>query len=135
MSLAGPAANLTLALLAIVTMRLLVAGDVLVAPDVGIPLVTTAENQALHTPLGALARALTVLAVLNVILGLFNLVPLPPLDGASVLEGVAPRATAGMYQRLREIPAFDFLGLMIAWRFFPYVSEPALRLASSLLHA
>jgi len=135
MSLAGPAANLTLALLAIVAMRLLVAGDVLVAPDVGIPLVTTPGDQALYTPLGALARALTILAVLNVILGLFNLVPLPPLDGASVLEGVAPRATAGMYQRLREIPAFDFLGLMIAWRFFPYVSEPALRLASNLLHS
>ena len=86
-------------------------------------------------PVLSSARALTILALLNVVLGLFNLVPLPPLDGASVLEGAAPRATAGMYQRLREIPAFDFLGLMIAWRFFPYVSDPALRFASHLLHS
>ena len=85
--------------------------------------------------LGALARALTILVVLNVILGLFNLVPIPPLDGASVLEGAAPRTTAGLYDRLREIPAFEFLGLMIAWRFFPYVSDPALRFVANLLHA
>lgn len=135
MSLAGPAANLLLAALAIVAMRLLVAGGVLVAPEAGIPLVMVPDGTAPQSLLGALASALTILALLNVVLGLFNLVPLPPLDGASVLEGAAPRATAGMYQRLREIPAFDFLGLMIAWRFFPYVSDPALRFASNLLHS
>jgi Zn-dependent protease len=138
MSLAGPLANLMLAALALGTMRLLVANDVLLAPTGAVPLqslVTVPDGHGLNTPLGALARGLSVLLVLNVILGLFNLVPLPPLDGASALEGAAPRATAGLYQRLREVPAFEFLGLMIAWRFFPYVSVPALRFVADLLHA
>jgi Zn-dependent protease len=82
----------------------------------------------------ALARGLSVMLVLNVILGLFNLFPLPPLDGASVLEGAAPRLTAGLYERLREVPAFEFLGLLVAWRFFPYVAGPALGYVILLLH-
>ena len=139
MSLAGPTANLLLATAALVAMRLLVANDVLVAPNTErIPLdslVMVPDGHGLNTPLGALARGLSVLLVLNVILGLFNLLPLPPLDGASALEGAAPRATAGFYQRLREVPMFEFLGLMAAWRFFPYVSIPALRFVADLLHA
>ena len=135
MSLAGPGANLLLAAVAFVAMRLLIAGGVLVAPYAELPVVTVPDGTDLHSLLGALARALTILVVLNVILGLFNLVPIPPLDGASVLEGAAPRTTAGLYDRLREIPAFEFLGLMIAWRFFPYVSDPALRFVANLLHA
>jgi Zn-dependent protease len=137
MSLAGPMANLLLATLALLAMRLLVSADVLHAPtvlDSYEDLVTLPDGQALTSPLGALARALSVMLVLNVLLGLFNLVPIPPLDGASVLEGAAPRATAGFYERMREVPAFEFLGLMIAWRFFPYVSTPALSFVVGLLH-
>jgi Zn-dependent protease len=137
MSLAGPASNLLLATLALVAMRLLVATDVLHAPTGSVPfvdLVTVPEGHAQKSLLGALARFLSVTLVLNVLLGLFNLVPIPPLDGASVLEGAAPRATAGFFQRLRDVPMFEFLGLMIAWRFFPYVSGPALVFVADLLH-
>ena len=138
MSLAGPAANLCLALLALGAMRLLVANDVLLAPTGAVPLqniVTVPDGHGFNTPLGALARGLSVLLVLNVMLCLFNLVPLPPLDGASALEGALPRTTAGFYQRLREVPAFEFLGLMVAWRFFPYVYLPAVSFIADLLHA
>jgi Zn-dependent protease len=132
MSLAGPAANLLLASLALLAMRLLVAADVFSPSAYG---VTVPDGEEMNTLLGALARGLSVMLVLNVILGLFNLIPLPPLDGASVLEGAAPRATASLYQQLREVPAAEFLGLMIAWRFFPYVSEPALDFVAGLLHS
>jgi Zn-dependent protease len=136
MSLAGPAANILLASLALLAMRLCVQGGVLVAPlDTTLQnLVTVPDGHGANTPLGALARGLSVTVVLNVMLGLFNLIPLPPLDGASVLEGVAPRASAGFYQRLREIPAIEFLGLMIAWRYFDYVWDPAVRFVVNLLH-
>ena len=33
-----------------------------------------------------------VLLLLNVILGTFNLIPIPPLDGSRVLGGLLPRA-------------------------------------------
>ena len=44
-----------------------------------------------HSPLGALAMALGVMLKLNVVLFLFNLIPVPPLDGAGVLSGFFPR--------------------------------------------
>ena len=138
MSLAGPLANLLLAALALTAMRLLVSADVLYAPTGSVlyqDLVVVPDGQALNSPLGAVARALSVTLVLNVLLGLFNLVPIPPLDGASALEGAAPRTTAKFFDRMREVPAFEFLGLMIAWRFFPYVSSPALAFVADLLHA
>jgi Zn-dependent protease len=139
MSLAGPAANLLLAALALVAMRVLVASDVLaVSPlESGFridSLVTAPDGQAVNSLWGALARGLSVMLVLNVILGLFNLIPLAPLDGASVLEGAAPRLTAGFYDRLREVPMFELLGLLVAWRFFPYVAGPALGYVILLLH-
>jgi Zn-dependent protease len=139
MSLAGPLANLLLAAVALVVMRLLVQEGVFVAPsghgfDLD-SLVTLPDGQGINTPLGAVARGLSVTLGLNVLLGLFNLIPLPPLDGASAVEGAAPRASAGIYRRLREIPAIEFLGLMIAWRYFPYVAVPALAFVVGLLHA
>jgi Zn-dependent protease len=133
MSLAGPAANFLLAALALLAMRLLVGGGVLeLSGGIG---VTVPEGQAANTLLGALARGLSVMLVLNVILGLFNLIPLPPLDGASVLEGVAPRASASLYDQLREVPAFEILGLLAAMRLFPYVSDPALDFVAGLLNS
>jgi Zn-dependent protease len=139
MSLAGPAANLLLAALSLGVMRLLLDNDVLVmAPPSEIikleSLVAVPDGHNVNTLLGALAKGLSVMLFLNLILGLFNLVPLPPLDGASALEGAAPRATAGFFQLLREVPAVEFLGLLVAWRFFPYVWWPAFFNTVTLLH-
>ncbi len=133
MSLAGPVANLTLALVSFTAMRLLLGNDVLVPGDRLDSLVAVPDGHGVNSLLGALAKGLSVMLFLNVLLGLFNLVPLPPLDGASVLEGAAPRATAGFFQLLRDVPAVEFLGLLVAWRFFPYVADPALTTVVRLL--
>ena len=71
--------------------------------------------------------------MLNVLLFLFNLIPLPPLDGAAVLEGASPRFLGNLYARMREVPMVEILGLMVAWRLFPMVSDPALYLVVRLL--
>jgi Zn-dependent protease len=135
MSLAGPAANLLLAALALGAMRLLLDNGVLVPGQRLDSLVTVPDGQSVNTMIGALAKGLSVMLVLNVILGLVNLMPLPPLDGAGVLEGAAPRATAGYFQLLRDVPAVELLGLLVAWRFFPYLAWPALGIVVGLLHA
>ncbi len=134
MALAGPAANLALALVALGGLRLLLAAGVLV-PNVGGGVFDLVDVPGAGgvSMLGAGARALSVMLGLNVVLFLFNLIPLPPLDGAAAVEGALPRAAGSFYARMRELPMAELLGLLVAWRIFPLVSEPALNLVARVL--
>lgn len=49
---------------------------------------------------------------LNVILGVFNLVPVPPLDGSHVLAAFLPASTAEAYSRIGFVGIFLILILM-----------------------
>ncbi len=130
MSAAGPLANFTLAAAAIVSIRVLVGAGVFEVPRsvdfqqlvvaVGDP-----EGQSIT---GALAMALSILANLNLLLGIFNLMPFPPLDGAGVVEGAGPTPVAQLYEKLREQPMLPMLGLVVAWYSFGYLASWALDL-------
>lgn len=139
MSLAGPAANLLLALLAFMAIKLLLAFGLLelaapTASNIRLSNLVEAPGVDGHrTPLGALAMGLSVMLNLNVILCVFNLLPVPPLDGASVLEGLSARAGV-FFAKMRTVPAYSILGLVVAWHVFPYVVAPALVLVYSALH-
>ena len=74
-ALAGPVSNVLLAAVAVVAVGVWVRfGD-------GDPLPTRAEN---------LRYFLGVFAVTNVSLAIFNLIPLPPLDGSRILANLVP---------------------------------------------
>lgn len=49
---------------------------------------------------GTFAHFLFNFMWVNVILGLFNLLPVPPFDGGHVVEGLLPRPLAAQYQKL-----------------------------------
>jgi Zn-dependent protease len=49
---------------------------------------------------------------LNVILGVFNLIPIPPLDGSHVLAAFLPDSTAEAYSRIGFVGIFLILFLM-----------------------
>jgi Zn-dependent protease len=130
MSLSGPLANFSLAITAIVILRVLLASGIFQLGGTGIHIgfVTLNEGVAANSPLAALAFLLSYLFMLNLILGIFNLVPLPPLDGAGVAEGVSPRVVGSFYARLREIPAHELLGWIAASQLFRYADGPIDRL-------
>jgi Zn-dependent protease len=136
MSLAGPMANLLLALLALGLIRALLAAHVFQYSTLsgGGHYVEVVGGGGARSPLSALAFALGVMLNLNVVLFLFNLLPLPPLDGAGVLAGFFPKTVAPLYDRLRQLPAFEFLGLLLAWQVFPHLAEPAFELMRVLLY-
>jgi Zn-dependent protease len=138
MSLAGPAANLMLAVVALIALRVLLAAQVFEIPRPGelsfSQMVSLPDGTARNSPLGALAMALSIMLNLNALLGIFNLLPIPPLDGASVLEGAAPRQLGPVYQKLRDIPMMSLLGLIIAWGIFQYVAFPVLNTVLMLLY-
>lgn len=93
-ALAGPGANLALAVVSALLIRLVVAA----APIL---------PHALLTPLALMCVASVWI---NVILAIFNLVPIPPLDGARILTGLLPRELVGPYQRLEP---FGFVILLV----------------------
>jgi Zn-dependent protease len=135
MSLAGPAANLLLAAIALVAIRALIAANVFEAPrHVGYSRLVEVPGSDGRSALAALAMALSVMLNLNVLLGLFNLMPIPPLDGAGVVQGISPRHTVPLYDRLRETPLMQMVGLLIAWKLFSYLAGPAFSLTLWLVH-
>jgi len=133
MAAAGPAGNLLIALLAFGALRLGLASGVFVAPDrVNLHhLVDAAGGSALLTGLGEL---LTVLFVLNILLFVFNMLPVPPLDGASAITGVLPEGLAAFVRAVNANPAVSMLGLLIAWQVFPRVARPLFAAMVRLVH-
>ena len=134
MSVAGPAANVLLFLFAFAALKFGLQAGVWTVPEpdaIALDRLVTAAPGAAGI-MDAVGRFLSVVMALNLILGLFNLLPLPPLDGAAVLAGIAPPARA-LYRRMRAVPAMSLLGLIIAWRVSPLVIWPVVRAAVGAL--
>ncbi len=51
--------------------------------------------------------------LINLVLGVFNLIPVPPLDGSKVLMGLLPHEQAAKLARLEPYGHYILLGLMV----------------------
>ena len=61
---------------------------------------------------GLFALFLAYLCITNIILGVFNLIPIPPLDGSRVVMGLLPEDMVGPYQRLEPFGFIIIIGLL-----------------------
>jgi len=135
MSIAGPGANFALFAIAFLALRAGLGGGVWVPSPPGQRLLDQLVSPAAGAPAAAEAvgRFLSVVFCLNLILGVFNLIPVPPLDGASVVSGlVSPLRT--LYDRARAMPAMSLVGMLVAWRLAPSLLRPAFELAVTFLY-
>jgi Zn-dependent protease len=114
---AGPASNVVLALGAATALSLLPVSPVTLGePNISVPVAAL------------LARALQ----LNVLLAVFNMIPIPPLDGGNVLSGLLPDRAGSRFDSIVRpygfillyaivlTPAFDYLvwaptSLILSW--------------------
>jgi Zn-dependent protease len=135
MSAAGPMANLVLATGSFVVMRLLLHAGYFVPPSrVNFSHMVAAAEGGSDSIAGAVGFFLSVALNLNVMLFLFNLLPLPPLDGAGVVRGLFPDSIGRTLDGLTRQPAFALLGLVIAWQVFGPIQARAFEVVLSLLH-
>jgi Zn-dependent protease len=106
---AGPASNLALAVVAAVGLMLLpVSPQTLGEANVSVPI----------------ARILSELVQLNVLLAVFNMVPIPPLDGGNVLAGLLPRSAASVFNQIRPYGVLLLYGLVLSNGFRLIVMPP-----------
>ena len=96
---AGPASNLIMALLGAVIFAVL--------PEVG---PGDIAGRAVMRPLSQLVFQFIQL---NVLLAVFNMIPVPPLDGGNVLVGVLPHAGVRVVERLRPYGFMILYALML----------------------
>ena len=115
---AGPASNLVLATCVAIVLRIAPIGDV---------------NVDATSIVWRLVQALALAVQLNVFLALFNMVPVPPLDGGNVLAGLLTGQMARAFDQLRPWGFLILYGLMLTGVLWTIIDPPASLLLSWLL--
>jgi Zn-dependent protease len=109
---AGPASNLMLALLSAIVLSVLpISPQTLGEPNISVPI----------------ASILSKAIQLNVLLAVFNMIPIPPLDGGNVLGGLLPLSLARPFNLLRPY-GFILLYALILTGGFESIVVPTYRL-------
>ena len=110
---AGPASNIVQALMAAMLFRAF--GGIEATGEFGVP-------------------QLMILAVqINVLLAVFNMLPIPPLDGGNVLAGLLPDRMAGLLYGLRAYGFIALYALMLTGILERLIVPPSISLMRLLL--
>ncbi len=139
MAAAGPAANFVIMIVAFTLLKAGLAFGYFAEPlreqlfandrlQLGSVVIATAGGMS------GIAKLLSILFMLNIILLLFNLLPFPPLDGSSVVtlfmsEQIAQRFTGFVGQ-----PMYSFLGIVVAWKILNFLFWDVFVICFRLLH-
>ncbi len=100
-SIAGILVNLVLAVLAVLLLKALFAR---------FPREVFAAFQGANTLVGSLALAVYYFASLNLVLAVFNLLPIPPLDGSKILQSLLPLR---WHRLLWELERYSWLSFLL----------------------
>lgn len=133
MALAGPMANFVLVLIAALVIRAGHAAGIFYAPSaIGFGHVAGTDGGGLWP---AAAFFVGAMFSMNLLLGAFNLIPLPPLDGSALPPYFLHPANARVYQNfIWGNPMLGFVGIVIAWRVFDVIFHPVFLGAVNLLY-
>jgi Zn-dependent protease len=114
--IAGPASNILIAIVLGLIVRFF--GDSLLSINAG----TFFSS-------GLFVEFLRDIVLINIWLALFNLIPVPPLDGSKVLLGIIPKAFGGAYEAMERMGfASIIIAIFIAGMVIPYLVYPLFNL-------
>ena len=117
-SLAGPASNLLLAILVTIILKLLMVFGVM--------------NSIINSNTGNIILNMLLYVIqFNIVFGIFNLIPLPPLDGSKVLAYFLPQRARGFMYTLER---YSFIIIMIIYftNLTSYIIAPGYNLVLKL---
>ncbi len=114
---AGPASNLVMAFSAAVLLSVLpISPVVLGEPNLSAPA----------------ANLLSMAVRLNLLLAVFNMLPIPPLDGGNVLSGLLPRNLAERFDQIRPYGFILLYAVILTDAYYFLVFQPYMFLRSLL---
>ncbi len=116
-SLAGPASNLLLAIAAFLGLAILVHAER------GMPATDTPS-----ATVQALGMILPLALQLNLTLCIFNLIPIPPLDGSHMLRHILPYGAVQVFDRISGVASYILI-IFLGYAILGVVMNPILRLA------
>ncbi len=121
-ALAGPIINLLLAVLSAVALRSFAAMQE-----------TILFQGSARLFIEPLILMLAFSIYINLLLAIFNLIPVPPLDGGRVIVGLLPGRQAAAYSRIEPYGMIIIILLVFFTNIFSYLLAPVLEFAVRLL--
>jgi Zn-dependent protease len=115
---AGPITNFSIALASAISLRILISYG------------GGASVQFIVEPV-VLMLAFSV--YVNLLLAIFNLIPVPPLDGGRVLVGLLPYKQAVIWSKIEPYGMLIIIALVFFTNLFSYIISPALSMGIHLL--
>jgi Zn-dependent protease len=116
-ALAGPVSNILQATIATVAYGLLAR-----------------FSPALIAPGGGLGELLQILIQINVVLAIFNLLPVPPLDGSRIVDGLLPYRLRDQWHSFSRLSPLLLIGIFFAApRILPGPTQAVMGLLQRLL--
>jgi Zn-dependent protease len=118
---AGPVTNFSIAFISAMMMRLMIF---------------TADSMA-QAPMEIFVKPVILMLAfsvyINLLLGIFNLIPVPPLDGGRVAVGLLPYRQAAAFSRIEPYGMIIIIVLVFFTNVFDYIISPMLDFTVHLL--